>query len=584
MRDSLTAPTVIQAAGNLSIRGDQGIDILTLNHPDSGFQSGGNLSLVSDGVISGDAHFASGGNFSILNLSGQAGNLISLYDPIISSDGDVTFGSYTGVSLKVEAKGSITVNGDITITGPDTTLSLFKGWTTTGDVSFGTVDFAKPISGTSEAVLNLKPSENKPSSISTTFSAKAGDTVAFNWKFLTYDNSFLPPSNFNSASATIKSLSTGQTIAQYTLDYTDTSDNSVISFGNRFSRSTALQSVPSLNEKPKILNDGDYTLRFSFNKGQYGSTSQLIVKDVSPQPLLVSDRSLLANNSTLILRAGVTTLQDPPANVPKLNMPTLSTNFIASEKPSPGNITVTGNITNGDVTNEQSPISGPVILSSSGSVTLGTALHPPSTGDVKTTRGSIIITATGSIATKDISTGGLNADGSVPRNYVALTSAIGDIQVSTIDAGSGGINVSAGRAFRAIGAEPLPFINEKTAERSNLIDFLVEQGYSRTQLEKKNFSVESTSLPASLLVRPDGGSAKITIRTGNASQTIVDNSYSSISVDSNQPFVVGPVFTNSLEFIPANPIKNLAPYNSITNPNGFDINHPFDFKRVFEKL
>ncbi|WP_221644655.1 MULTISPECIES: filamentous hemagglutinin N-terminal domain-containing protein [unclassified Nostoc] len=123
VRDSVANPFIAQAGKDLYIQGSQGIDILALNHPQTPFQSGGNLSLVSDRNISGDAHFAAGGSFSMLNLSGQPGNFVSLYDPIISSEGDVTFASYTGVALKVEAKGSIT-GGDISITGPDTSGSI----------------------------------------------------------------------------------------------------------------------------------------------------------------------------------------------------------------------------------------------------------------------------------------------------------------------------------------------------------------------------------------------------------------------------------------------------------------------------
>ncbi|MFB2769529.1 CHAT domain-containing protein [Pelatocladus sp. BLCC-F211] len=118
IRDSVTNPFVAQAGGNLYIQGNQNIDILTLNHPGSLFKSSGNLSLVSDGIISGDAHFTSGGNFSILNLAGKPGQFVSLYDPIIISSGDVTFGDYTGAALKVEAVGNIN-GGNITINSPE---------------------------------------------------------------------------------------------------------------------------------------------------------------------------------------------------------------------------------------------------------------------------------------------------------------------------------------------------------------------------------------------------------------------------------------------------------------------------------
>ncbi|NJR26643.1 MAG: filamentous hemagglutinin N-terminal domain-containing protein, partial [Richelia sp. CSU_2_1] len=110
------------AGGNLTVQGDRNIDILALNYPNPAFQSAGNITLLSNGNVSGDAHFTAGGNLSILTLAGRDGRFVSLYDPIISSNGDVSFGDYTGTSLKVEAKGAIAA-GDISITGPDTTLS-----------------------------------------------------------------------------------------------------------------------------------------------------------------------------------------------------------------------------------------------------------------------------------------------------------------------------------------------------------------------------------------------------------------------------------------------------------------------------
>jgi filamentous hemagglutinin family protein len=110
------------AGGNTIIQGNQNIDIFALNYPNPAFQSSGDITLLSNGTVSGDAHFAARGNFAILTLSGDRGRFVSLFDPIISSEGDVRFGDYTGTSLKVEAKGAIAA-GDISITGPDTTLS-----------------------------------------------------------------------------------------------------------------------------------------------------------------------------------------------------------------------------------------------------------------------------------------------------------------------------------------------------------------------------------------------------------------------------------------------------------------------------
>jgi len=123
IRDSVANPFIANAGGSLYVQGNQDIDILALNHQETPFVSGGNLTLVSNGNISGDAHFASGDSFSMLNLSGEPGNFVSLYDPIISANGDVAFGDYTGVSLKVEAIGSIT-SGNIAITEPNLSGSI----------------------------------------------------------------------------------------------------------------------------------------------------------------------------------------------------------------------------------------------------------------------------------------------------------------------------------------------------------------------------------------------------------------------------------------------------------------------------
>ena len=123
IRDSVSKPFLAQTGGNLHIQGNQAIDILALNHPQTPFQSLGNLTLASDGNISTDAHFFSGGNLSFVNLAGQPGTVVSLYDPIISADGDVSFGNYTGAALKVEATGEINVTGDVTITTPDVLLN-----------------------------------------------------------------------------------------------------------------------------------------------------------------------------------------------------------------------------------------------------------------------------------------------------------------------------------------------------------------------------------------------------------------------------------------------------------------------------
>ncbi len=117
--------TSIQSGGNLLIQGNQGIDILALDSSRNGhnpFVSGGDLNLVSNGIISTDAHFQSGGNFSIRNLNGETTNFISLYDPIINVGGNYSVGSYTGSSLKVTAGGNIDYSA-VNITGIDANIN-----------------------------------------------------------------------------------------------------------------------------------------------------------------------------------------------------------------------------------------------------------------------------------------------------------------------------------------------------------------------------------------------------------------------------------------------------------------------------
>lgn len=139
MRDQATAPLLIQAGGNLTLQGDRGIDLLALNHPGTTpIQSSGNLTLISDGIISTDAHFSAGGDFAIQTRSGTLADVMSLYDPIITVGGNVNLGNYVGASLQVTAGGNIRF-GDVVITAIDPqvdpdlpALVLSAGGTITG--------------------------------------------------------------------------------------------------------------------------------------------------------------------------------------------------------------------------------------------------------------------------------------------------------------------------------------------------------------------------------------------------------------------------------------------------------------------
>ncbi len=117
-------PMIVRSGNALKIQAPQAVTITALNRPESVFRSGGNLTLASNGVVTGDGRFISGQNFAVTTIAGTSGDF--RYTPqnstgIVSAAGDVTFSTYTGKSLKIEAGGSIQ-GGAIDITSANTPL------------------------------------------------------------------------------------------------------------------------------------------------------------------------------------------------------------------------------------------------------------------------------------------------------------------------------------------------------------------------------------------------------------------------------------------------------------------------------
>lgn len=129
IRDRAISPFTAVSRGNLLLQGNQGIDIYALNHPQSGIIAGKDLVLRSENPVNADAHFWSGGSFRIEKLDGSFGDLVSLYDPIIRTGGDVFIGAYQGTSLHIIAGGSVTIPGYILITGADPQFGLVENIT-----------------------------------------------------------------------------------------------------------------------------------------------------------------------------------------------------------------------------------------------------------------------------------------------------------------------------------------------------------------------------------------------------------------------------------------------------------------------
>jgi filamentous hemagglutinin family protein len=428
VRDSVTKPVSLLAGKDLVLRGDRGIDILALNHPGTPIQSGGNLSLISDGDISGDAHFASGGTFSMRNTTGGLANFKSLYDPVISAEGDVVFGDYTGVSLKVEAKGSITA-GNITITGPDTSYRILPDWDTTGKfVLLDRKSTTDPALVPTAIGLDTTTNDRGSLKTRTTFSAQAGQVISFDWNFVTTE---LPANNAEKDTATFTLTRDGGAAQSFTLaNFDDTALMNLRFGGNTYSRGTGDRTFSTT-----IGTAGNYTLEFGVEKqGLNPGTSGLVVKSVNPVPIQISDNSLLAANAGVILRSGVTNLENPP-NLPQLNIPTLATNFTApGAVSSRGDITV-GNITaNPEINFNQFP--GSIMINATGKVKTGNlvggSLELLAGGEIQTGEirmlhefGALAYPSNGNVTLK-------NTDGKIIIDFIRSTNG-GDITIDAYD-------------------------------------------------------------------------------------------------------------------------------------------------------
>ncbi len=155
IRDSINNPFVATGGNKLSLQGGN-IDIFVLSNANSGLFSGQDLILRSHNTISGDAHYYSGGDFRVEQLDNSAGSLISLHDPIVRSQGDVSFADYTGAALHILAGGSVTVAGDINITGVDTTANSLQETITLSDGSQISID------GSIQPTLDIRAGTNNP--------------------------------------------------------------------------------------------------------------------------------------------------------------------------------------------------------------------------------------------------------------------------------------------------------------------------------------------------------------------------------------------------------------------------------------
>ncbi len=159
IRDSLDRPFIASAGKNLSLQGNNRLDIFALNHSNSGLFAQADLILESNNTIVGDAHFHSGGDFKTNN------HLSSPNDPIILAGGDVSLDDYTGASLHILAGGQVRL-ADVTINAPDTSensinpenTTLFNGQDTIASLSEVTLsgDRTVTIDGSQQPTLDVR--------------------------------------------------------------------------------------------------------------------------------------------------------------------------------------------------------------------------------------------------------------------------------------------------------------------------------------------------------------------------------------------------------------------------------------------
>jgi len=282
------------------------------------------------------------------------------------------------------------------------------------------------------------------------------------------------------------------------------------------------------------------------------------------------DIPLLVNSPALVLQAGLPSLQ----NLPNTPQTPGGTSFTAG-----GSVTTPATISVGNikVAQDQSPgdvrIDG-VLLSAPGTI---------QTGNIVTSGKSVTLSSSGgNIRAGDIDTNGFG-DGS----SVSLTATAGNIQISTIDTGSGGIDIRTAGTFQAIGS----FINgfgsgDGLKNDPGLIAYLESLGFARADLLAATVRIPSTQARVSLIARPStvspsGYKAPITIRIGDASVPIIDQTYPIESGgvgrvlvlgDSHQAFRLGPVFNNNTVYVPLNASDQVADYNPKTNNFAFKLN------------
>ena len=506
VRDTIQKPFIAKAGGNLKIQGTDKIDIYALKNPETLIQSGGNFTLVSNGPTSTDAHIASSGNFSILTPSGEPGNFTSIDDPIISVNGDVTFGNYTGAALKVEATGSISA-GNITIVSPDTTLTAFCA--TVGN----TCSPDAQLLGSSLALI-----------------LRAGVPV------LQETSYSYPTASFRN----VPPAATGIGGTAFNPSGNSTSPATITITGNINTSNTVGNAGPVILSAP-----GTITVTGDMNASALTSAARTVggnggLININSTTGNIQLRNIDSQGFFIFNPGG-----DSGGNKGSVTLNALQGSITVGNS----NDSTTGNITGGAINLSSlgniraGQIQGTDTISltaTAGGITIGNTNDYNSTSGTLTSDNSVTASArdtinvVGQIRSQDRFNGTGNL---ASRGSVTLSSTAGDVIVGTINSASGGIDITAAGLFQARGSFTLGNLIDTVRPSNNpeLQSFLQSKGIpfnpntAVSVVSGSNY--DAPELPISILAKPNssvpGGTinAPITIRYGGATRTLVDQTF-----------------------------------------------------------
>ncbi|MGK7933400.1 MAG: filamentous hemagglutinin N-terminal domain-containing protein [Microcystaceae cyanobacterium] len=246
IRDSVLSPVQIVSGKDLTIQGNQLIDIFALNHPQSILFSGADMVFRSANTVAGDAHYYSGGSFTIEQLDGELGGLYSPNDPIIRSQGDVKFFAYSGTSLHILSGSSVDID-TILITGADTTGNAIQGEITLSDGTTVEID------GTIQPTLDIRAGMN-PDKIGTPLGTDGTSGSFLDEAF----NNVAPPMN-NSTSPTVADITIGSILIS--------ANEGIVILTNQYEPNNNLLGGNILLGEDGLFSNGIDTSHFSGNAG-----------------------------------------------------------------------------------------------------------------------------------------------------------------------------------------------------------------------------------------------------------------------------------------------------------------------------